>query len=399
MLMDTTIYRLLALCARAEGNAAVYAQLSESAARLSDWSGVPAQAEAHGMAPLLYHHLRSANVNIPPPVKRELQALVLRHRQANAVRTRTLCDVLPAFDHAGIQALVIKGAALAHIVCAEPGLRPMSDVDLLVPQADLARAQKKLAQLGFHAPLPDSHVSHRHLAAAERTMQGVPVQIEIHHQLLSDYFDNARWYVRSRLGASSSSSATQIRGLTVPPRAFALAGLTAHTLGHADMLRHLCDHLASHVNVWDYARLIWAADIASLAERFAHEIDWDIVRRQSPGVLNTLSLLHWMTPQSDELVQVAGIRPGRAPDGIGAEFEGWPRLAPAERPARGFRRVLRDTLLPSEWWLRLRYQLGSARPLAWHRWVRHPLYIAGHLLRAVLEALGWPRFGELTRGA
>jgi len=65
---------------------------------------------------------------------------------------------------------------------------------------------------------------------------------------------------------------------------------------------------------------------------------------------------------------------------------------------KGYRRVVRDTLLPSEWWLRLRYQVGSARPLFWYRWVRHPLHILGHVVRAMLERLGWPTPLALARG-
>jgi hypothetical protein len=60
---------------------------------------------------------------------------------------------------------------------------------------------------------------------------------------------------------------------------------------------------------------------------------------------------------------------------------------------------LRDTFFPSEWWLRLRYQLGCARSLrlAWHRWLRHPLYVLGHVARALLERLGWPIAAELAQ--
>jgi len=59
---------------------------------------------------------------------------------------------------------------------------------------------------------------------------------------------------------------------------------------------------------------------------------------------------------------------------------------------------LRDTIFPSEWWLRLRYKLGSVRPLFWHRWIRHPLYILGHVARVFLEWLGWPTPLELAHG-
>jgi hypothetical protein len=426
MAQNTRVYRLLALCAHVELGAAHRHRLARRAARLTaqEWESVPTQAETHGMAPLLYVHLKAAEVQLPRDVKRTLQGLVLRHREINRVRMRVLRDILSTYDDAGIQALVLKGAALAHLVYPEPGLRPMSDLDILVPKAELWRAQRLLAESGFDAPLPSSRaLPHRHLGGATRRTEGLTIHVELHYKLSSDYFDHAISYMRSKIWPKSRSStpahafrrrhisrarsrqAERRRNapasmwpddLTVPPQPFVLADLTAHTLGHEDMLSHLCQHLTSHVNVWDFGRLIWVADIVSLAERFVAQIDWKRIRRQRPAVLRMLSLLHFMTPLSDELLSRAGVRIGRAPEGIGVEYQGWLRTPGADWRERGYWPVLRETLFPSEWWLRLRYKLGSVRPLFWHRWIRHPLYILGHVGRVLLEKLGWPKPLELA---
>jgi hypothetical protein len=393
---NSATYRLLALCARAECDATHYDQLARQAAQLIGWEKVPALAEAHGMAPLLYTHLKAARAQLPLAVRRELQGLYLRHRHANQVRTRVLREVLTAYDDAGIRALVLKGAALAHLVYPEPGLRPMSDLDILVSPSDLWRAQRLLADLGFDAPLLPGHtLPPRHMPAATLPTEGLVVQVEIHHQLLSSYFDDAISYVRTLIQpARRIPHQAQTTSLTVAPHPFALGDLTAYTLSHEDTLQHLCRHLASHVNVWDFCRLIWVADVVILAERFVSDVDWEQVRRQCPAVLDMLSLFHFMTPLSDKLLSQANVKIGRAPAGIGVEYQGWPGSQTEHR--RGWRRVLRDTLFPSEWWLRLRYKLGSACPLFGYRWIRHPLYILGHVVRAILERLGWPTHRELV---
>jgi hypothetical protein len=224
--------------------------------------------------------------------------------------------------------------------------------------------------------------------------EGLAVQVEIHHRLLSNYFDDAVSYVRSRLSAAKRiPQKRRPSDLTVIPHSFTLVDMTAHTLGYEDTLQHLCRHLASHVNVWDFCRLIWVADVVSLAERFVSEIDWRRVQRQHPVVLDMLSLFHFMTPLSDELLSRTDVKTGRTPEGIGVEYQGWPRLTEDQR---GWQRVLRDTLFPSEWWLRLRYKLSSTHSLFWYRWVRHPLYILGQVIRAILERLGWPAHSELV---
>lgn len=395
------MYHLLALCARAECDAVHCDQLARAAAQLTDWQGLAALAESHGMAPLLYTHLKTARVQLSPAVRRELQGLYVRHRQANQVRMRVLYDIIAACNATGIQAIVLKGAALANLVYAEPALRPMSDLDLIVSETDLLRTQSVLIELGF-AALPSGRVlAHRHLEAAALQVEGVQVQVEIHHRLFSNYFDNAASYLRSIVslpGHSGRRAKSEPGGLAVPPRPFALADQAACTLGHEDMLWHLCQHLASHVNIWDYARLIWVADIVSYSEHFASEIDWKYIRRRRSAILDTLSLLHFMTPLSEGLLNKANIKLGRAPEGIGMEYRGWPRPQRTSQPVTEHRRVLRDTLFPSEWWLRLRYKLGSARPLFWYRWVRHPLYIFGHVMRAFLERMGWPTPLELAKG-
>jgi hypothetical protein len=324
----------------------------------------------------------------------------MHHLVANQVRMRVLGDVLSACETARIRVLVLKGAALAHIIYPDISLRPMSDLDLLVPASEAHRAQQVLAALGFEVPpLPDSMPHHRHLAEVTLYVEGTPVTVEVHHKLCSDYFDSAFSYIRTAiLGRQMEQDQSQaaLDGVTGPLYSFTVGGLTAHTLGHEDALGYLCRHLVSHVNAWDFGRLIWMADIVSLAERFVAEIDWERVKRQFPVVLSTLSLLHFMTPLSDELLKRASIELGKAPEGIGVEFQGWPRVHHEHQQERHSRSVLRDTFFPSEWWLRLRYNLGSTRALFFYRWIRHPLYIAGQAMRALLERMGWPKALELT---
>lgn len=398
--MNDATYQLLALCARAECQSMHYQQIALAASASTDWEDVLAQAEMHHLSPLLYAHLRAAGVSIPATVKRELRSRSMRHLVANKVRMRVLRDILSACDTAHIPVLVLKGAALAHIIYPDISLRPMSDLDLLVPASEAHRAQQTLADLGFELPpLSGSMPHHRHLAEVTLYVEGTPVTVEIHHKLCSDYFDSAFSYIRTAiLGRQMEQDQSQatLDGLTGPPYSFTMDGLTAHTLGHEDALGYLCQHLVSHVNAWDFGRLIWMADIVSVAECFVAEIDWERVSRQYPAVLRTLSLLHFMTPLSDELLKRASIEIGRAPGGIGVEFQGWPRVRHKRQQEWRSRSVLRDTFFPSEWWLRLRYNLGSTHSLFFSRWMRHPLYIVGQAIRALLERLGWPKALELT---
>ncbi len=361
---------LLAFCARASAYADYYDQLDQLARRVIAWEDMPTQAEKHGLGPLLYTHLQAAHVSLPAPVKRELQGLYLRHRHANQIKAQVLAEILTAYQAAGIDSLVLKGAALAHLVYPEPGLRPMRDVDILVRTSQARQAQAILVELGFEAPLPplQAPLPAKHLLAATRQVEGLLVSVEVHHNLFAH-----------------GPTATELDALWPASIPFALGDVTASTLGYEAMLWHLYQHMKI---IFGDVRLIWVADLVSLAEHFSAEIDWPRLQRRYPQILNALALFHFLTPLSETLLNQAPLHLGRAPRSLDLEFRGWPRYSLADQQGKGWGKIGRDSFFPPEGWLRLYYGFENT-PLArgWYRWGRHPLHI-----------LGWVADYILTRG-
>lgn len=366
-------YRFLALCARSYCNQSHYAQIVQAASEVNHWLEVVNYAETHGLSPLLYTHLQTTGVVLPPSSKQVLQGYFLRHRQANLKRMAILRDILIAFDAVGIKAIVLKGAALAHLVYPQPNLRPMRDVDILVKPSEALQAQKILVDLGFNAPLKNADeimAQQHHLKAAYLHTKGLTISIEIHHKFFTDNYPGP----------------ISVDDLTSTPNAFSLGnGVTAYTLGHEDMLWHICQHMVHNAFVFKSTRLIWIADIVSYAEKFANIIDWEIVRKQYPIILNMLSLLHLTTPLSKDLQNRVSLPLEKTRRGIGRDFQGWPRSTLAMQREKGILLFLRDTFWPSQWWLCLHYGLGIAQPLWWYRWIRHPFRILGLVIRLLRE--------------
>lgn len=372
--MSNKPHPLLTLCARIDSDAAHQREIAQAASGFTAWDDLLNQAKTQGLESLLYHHLQAAGVPLPPKVRQELQGLYLRHCHANQVRAETLAEILTTFEAAGIQALVLKGAALAHLIYPQPGLRPMSDVDLLIKKSDARQAQHLLNNLGFYGSIPDSqHWPDKHPAPAVRPGQGLTVSVELHHNLYQTF----------------QPASLTFETLTSPPLTFSIAGSPAQTLGCEDMLGHLCEHVAYHASIWEPIRLIWISDIVGFAERYAAEIDWDRLAGQYPYVLKALSLFHFVTPLSEKLRQIVPLKIGQPPQGVGQEFAGFPRFSLAAQRDKGSRQTLYDTFYPPEWWLRLHYRLDSAQSLFWYRWVRHPLYILGPLYLAEKLRLLW----------
>jgi len=372
--MDDPVYLFLSRFARVTCDAERRCELRDAArdvtARLPEWAGVAEMAEAQGVAPLLLHLLRQAGGTPPPHAARVLQGLALQHRAAGAARFGALREALDGLADAGIPVLVLKGAALAHLVYPEPGLRPMGDLDLLVPAGALAPALEALRGLGYRdLPAdPDAlwQAEHRHPPPLRRMAGGTPVVIELHTDLF----------------AQSGERTPDAGDVWTDPRPVSLpGGADARTLGHEAMLLHLSWHLASMRHLASQVvrpRLIWIADIVSYAEQFAEAIDWPALVARRPFVRSTLALLHHLVPLPGRLRDELGVREaGRPPRGVGEGYRGWP-TCPLAAPDRGrLDRYLRDTFHPPEWWLRLHYGLGPEGTLLWTRWCRHPGRILG----------------------
>src|SRR5262245_21488251 len=131
---------ILGLCARAQGHPAQHKWLAEVARALPSWEGLAELAEAHGLIPLLSTHLQAAEVAMPGDVRQQVQGYYLQHAHAARLRQGVLAEILALYRDAGIDALLLKGAALAHMVYPQPALRPMRDIDILVRASDAARA-------------------------------------------------------------------------------------------------------------------------------------------------------------------------------------------------------------------------------------------------------------------
>jgi hypothetical protein len=138
---------LLIECARAHPDPGELRRLS---GLCSGWDDFVQAALKQRLAPMAFWALSRA---CPDAVPREtLTALRNRFRegmQRNLLHARELFRLLDLFGLAGIEVLPFKGPALAWSLYETPGLRFMSDLDLLVPPGDVSRAIGLLTSNGY----------------------------------------------------------------------------------------------------------------------------------------------------------------------------------------------------------------------------------------------------------
>lgn len=359
----------LALCARAVAQTDQLQALRERAATYTGWAGLADESQYHGLAPLIYAHLRQAQAEIPPSVRRTLAAISVRQERAAQIQTEALAQILDSFDRAGVTAFVLKGGALAHSVYPAPGLRPMYDLDLLVRTADAQQAMALLQRLDFLPTGSSPHETggfHQHLPPAVRTVDGQQIVVEIHTNL----FQQNQPFLPS----------ATFEELAERSVAFQLGGHSARTLGWEEMLWHLYRHAFCNTLRWSHLRLIWVADVVSLVEAWYAEMDWERVAHLFPEVWHGLPLLHFLTPWSEPVRAHLGWTEIDRPGGVGRPYAGYPRRTWAELKEESLGQGLAETFWPGEWWLRLHYGLPSQRAKIWEWRLRHAAHIGADLI-------------------
>jgi len=97
--------------------------------------------------PMLYRRLASQGIDGP-----ELQQLQAAYRATWAANLRVFeagADFISCLESVGIPTMVLKGGALVDLHYRDAGLRPMADVDVLVPTAVAPRAFEALERSGW----------------------------------------------------------------------------------------------------------------------------------------------------------------------------------------------------------------------------------------------------------
>jgi len=385
-----------------------------------DWERFEHLAVHHGVIPLLHPSLRQRAADVPEPVLRRVRREYFGNLMRNQIVHGFVDEIGAALSAAGIAVILLKGAALLRTLYDDIGLRPLGDVDLLVAERDLERADATLRAIGLHAggfghpeerrgPLCRMHVYYH-----RPTLASIPV--ELHWRLFEGYqpyvFDlTAVW-----------AHAQRLPGMP--------AGVCAMSPQHE--LAHLCLHLERHAMVYrslvlrrdwfellllpqGLGRLIWLYDVALFLQRHGAGFDWDALVatarrwaidarlhavfelcRRALGVgppPPVLAALNRRGPRlADRLAQRVLLASRRAQE----ERAGWPRSAGPDRATMLAPYVLRAThawssVFPPQAYLRAAY---PAPRWTIPRYAKHLRAVAPELWAEMRERVGTTATGS-----
>jgi len=224
-----------------------------------DWEYLLHIAQIHRLGPMLYVRLKREDLvsAIPEKVQRQLKKAHRRHTFRNLNIYRELVSVTRILESANIPSIALKGAFLAYFAYPDVGMRPMRDLDLLLPPEQAIQAFELLKAHGYKPMFdgaPEAYFADRiHLPPL--TGPG-GITIELHHRLTApdsnaNGFEHALW----------------ARSISIM-----VGGTHVKFLSHEDLLLHLCIHAILDHQL-DLGPLS-LADVALLIE--SKPVDWQL---------------------------------------------------------------------------------------------------------------------------
>lgn len=231
-----------------------------------DWDAVAALACEHGVAPLLHRGLdRAGALARLPAAAREALAAARRDTAArNLLHYAEFRRIADAMAARALPLMALKGLHLAELAYADLSLRPMADIDLLVPAARVDEAAALLRGLGYGAGDAPAAIAPvlESTCAIGLTHEANGVYAELHWKL-------------SEPGDGFAAPIEEIWQAALP---CALGGARALAMPPEFLLLHVCAHLAcKHLFILPLRAL---ADIGAILR--AHPgLDWDAFAAQA----------------------------------------------------------------------------------------------------------------------
>lgn len=260
-----------------------------------------------GVGPLLGAWYERGTLDLEPALV-PLLARHLAHSRARQARIRaTVMPVLARMAHEGLAPGVIKGFHTAHEYFSEPGARPSHDVDVVVPPAAVASAERVLREAGF---VPEIRVGTTAYKREWRPPDG-----------RGDVWSHELWHARSRWkldlhdGLNFTSVMHHVRA-PQQPRFAEVLQIDGVALRVADP-NELIALLASHASTELYSqRLLRLVELVLVMRRAAGlgTLDWRAVesslteRDALPFAYPMLALAERLTPGTVDAPLLAMLR-------------------------------------------------------------------------------------------
>jgi len=234
-------------------------------ARPLDWDYLFSEAAENSLTPLLARNLSVSAAEIVPPDQMKRLTEATRANTARClILTAELIKIMDLFQSEGIPAIPYKGPVIAAQAYGDVTLREFEDLDIVLRQRDMAKANDIVTSIGYAPKFPWILSP----GAAASLVPGEYNYREKSHRMMVELHTEVT-----------------LRHFPVPPDLddlarrlvpVALSGHEVRTFAPEDVLPILCIHGSK--DFWE--RISWVADIAELVQAYP-QLDWDVVLRRA----------------------------------------------------------------------------------------------------------------------
>jgi hypothetical protein len=296
--------QLILNCARLELHGSLRQQTEGLLQRPLAWDAVLLFTELHSVAPLLHYNLKRFDGSelIPPEARRRLLQLFHRAGYRNRHYSQALHELLEAFAEAGIPVIVLKGLSLVELIYRNLSLRPLIDLNLLIPGEALETAENVLMRMGYADVIPRPLQGfHRWLMS--HVCMSRPGDFEVHLMLQWDVVNRQRIYAIDHPRLWEEAQPVRLSGcdafILSPIDLVLYLSVQSDKSGFLNAAAtHLEDPAAFVFTEWTENRLIRFTDICEVIKHYQGAIDWEVLieRARVSGIEGSIyTNLHWVT--------------------------------------------------------------------------------------------------------
>lgn len=270
-LQNSVDERALILFARSFMDEDDLEQIEAVVCEVTDWNKFVDLLQWHKLEGLAYRHLADSSLLslVPEPAQTLLKGLYMRNVARRIQFKSELERVLGVLQDQGIPVVVMKGGALAEIVYDDPGVRPMSDLDLLVPFDRSEEAWSIVKSLGYHVTVDVDE---------QRSMKAIDRQLAmLVHDSKSIIVE-----IHTHLVEAESPMRFDIQKFWDGTIEIELAGTRTLTFAPEYQVANQCLNFFKDRDLFSYSALGQLCDVAEVIRVNQEEIDWDVFGSTGP---------------------------------------------------------------------------------------------------------------------
>jgi len=197
------------------------------------WSILLARSGVLGIEPLFTACLYKMNdISMPDEIRSQVRKNYMSNVARNMRITQTLKEISSLFAEHQIETILLKGSHLSYFIYENIGQRTMSDIDLMVREKDLAKAERKLVEIGFETQrkfgIETESAIHHHLPPLLK--ESGNVLIELHWTIV---YPNAPFTI-------------DLKSIWEQSEENSIEGSSVHVLSASDLLLMFAIHCAYH---------------------------------------------------------------------------------------------------------------------------------------------------------